>query len=544
MSEPVATKTIDFRLDDSKTEAEILALTDGDNKIMTASDTGNHWLINNSGVKTQVPDPNVGDAETIWTHGIEETPTDLLKYGPQLFANPGFDADTDWTKGTGWTIAAGVASKAAGVASSLSQSSIGVTATKLFRMSFEISGRTAGTVTPVAGSISGTAVSADGTYAENIVAAGSDAASLAADSAFDGDIDNFQITEVLPTYATHKPLILQRLENGFLHSEDLDNAAWSKSNTTINTNSGVDSPLIDRDTGLPIPYQGLIASVSNSTKSTFQSYTVSADGEHTIRAFLANAAHDWVAIWNVTSTLRANVNLNTGAVGTVSSGVTVSIIKHSEGCEVSVQMPMSVGVNDLRIYLETADESRTFIGDGVSDYILATGMQIRKGTIADNFPYAKTTDAPITGYQEYRHEDETVTEYRERLGLKELVGDSGERTGDFKTPIVGEEYFDGIEDGEQIYYQRFEGVGSAGTITLIPDGSGVTDIHSWGGSAINSASAPANRKYSLPNTYTGTLNSSADVTTGAGTTGLFLDLNSSLQQAGDSYKIRVRYMKS
>jgi hypothetical protein len=39
-------------------------------------------------------------------------------YFDSLVTNGTFDTDTNWTKGTGWTIAAGVASKSTGTASS------------------------------------------------------------------------------------------------------------------------------------------------------------------------------------------------------------------------------------------------------------------------------------------------------------------------------------------------------------------------------------------------------------------------------------------
>lgn len=56
MTEPTPTKSIDLRLDDSKTAAEIAALTDGDNKLMIASDTGDIWHIDPSGNKQNLSD--------------------------------------------------------------------------------------------------------------------------------------------------------------------------------------------------------------------------------------------------------------------------------------------------------------------------------------------------------------------------------------------------------------------------------------------------------------------------------------------------------
>jgi hypothetical protein len=42
-------------------------------------------------------------------------------YGAELVTNGTFDTDSDWTKGTGWTISGGAASKVTGVSSGLNQ---------------------------------------------------------------------------------------------------------------------------------------------------------------------------------------------------------------------------------------------------------------------------------------------------------------------------------------------------------------------------------------------------------------------------------------
>jgi hypothetical protein len=49
--------------------------------------------------------------------------------GSELVVNGGFDADTDWTKGTGWTIAGGTATKVGGGGTELKQSGILAAAT-------------------------------------------------------------------------------------------------------------------------------------------------------------------------------------------------------------------------------------------------------------------------------------------------------------------------------------------------------------------------------------------------------------------------------
>ncbi len=55
--------------------------------------------------------------------GYQLNPANIVPtlLGAQLFTNPGFDSDTAWTKGSGWTIADNVASHAAGLAGNITQ---------------------------------------------------------------------------------------------------------------------------------------------------------------------------------------------------------------------------------------------------------------------------------------------------------------------------------------------------------------------------------------------------------------------------------------
>lgn len=111
-----------------------------------------------------------------------------------VITNGGFDADTDWVKGVGWSIAAGVASHAAGTGSALgSTAAAKITATYLHV--FTLLNYIAGTVTPRAGA-NGTGRSANGTFTELITAAAATTIDFLAGSTFDGDIDNVSAIEV------------------------------------------------------------------------------------------------------------------------------------------------------------------------------------------------------------------------------------------------------------------------------------------------------------------------------------------------------------
>lgn len=120
-------------------------------------------------------------------------------FGSELVTNGTFAADTDWTKGAGWTIAAGVAT-GTGTTANL-DGSVTVTAGKLYRLVYTISGFTAGTVRGAltgGTTTNGVTRSADGTYTEYLRAeAGNTTLSFDGVTAFTGNIDNVSLMEVL-----------------------------------------------------------------------------------------------------------------------------------------------------------------------------------------------------------------------------------------------------------------------------------------------------------------------------------------------------------
>lgn len=116
--------------------------------------------------------------------------------------NSDFATDTAWTKGTGWTIGAGVATKAAGSASTLSQV-VSVAQNGTFQLTYTIT-RSAGSITPrLVGSttVTGTTRSASGTYTETLTApAGTVTFELSADASFAGTVDNVYLRSGSSSY--------------------------------------------------------------------------------------------------------------------------------------------------------------------------------------------------------------------------------------------------------------------------------------------------------------------------------------------------------
>jgi hypothetical protein len=121
-------------------------------------------------------------------------------YFDGLVTNGTLDADTDWTKGTGWTISGGVATSATATAGALVQT-ISLVAGRSYAVQYEITAYTSGSVlpifiggTPVIGS-SGSGLGVKTAYIT--AAAGNNQLSLSKNGSADAySIDNVSVFEV------------------------------------------------------------------------------------------------------------------------------------------------------------------------------------------------------------------------------------------------------------------------------------------------------------------------------------------------------------
>jgi hypothetical protein len=117
---------------------------------------------------------------------------------PELVVNGDFDTDTDWTKGTGWTISAGAARGTAGFSSLLtSQLSLDLEPGAYNLLEFDAT-VVAGTVTPRIGTTDiGAAVSTTGRYRRAFYTGTGGTLSFFKNDAFGGTLDNVSVTQLL-----------------------------------------------------------------------------------------------------------------------------------------------------------------------------------------------------------------------------------------------------------------------------------------------------------------------------------------------------------
>lgn len=146
--------------------------------------------------------------------------------GRDIVINGGFDADSDWTKGDGWSISGGLASSDG---SQTTYSNIYESYTvlgKTFEVTFTVSNYSTGLVRFIVGDTGvGTNRSADGTYTETIVGAGSlNRIHIQANADFVGSIDNVSVKQLNIAASTSYPGS-ELLNDG--NMEAADTSAWT-----------------------------------------------------------------------------------------------------------------------------------------------------------------------------------------------------------------------------------------------------------------------------------------------------------------------------
>ena len=222
-------------------------------------------------------------ATRVNSEGLIETASVL---GSELITNGDFATDTIWVKGTGTTISGGKANLSNGNAVALYQD-IG-TQSGLVEVTFTVTNYTSGTLNVYSGSNQSATdinvvANALGTYTFNVIRTGGNANIIFGSlSNFTGSIDNVSIKEVITlnvpridyTSGCGSLLLEPQRTNLATYSEQFDNAAWTKSNTTISANAttspdgtiNADKLVEDTSTGIHIlqPTTPIVTVVSTS----------------------------------------------------------------------------------------------------------------------------------------------------------------------------------------------------------------------------------------------------------------------------------------
>ena len=173
-----------------------------------------------------------------------------------------------------------------------------------------------------------------------------------------------------------------------LYSEQFDNAAWTKTNTTITANA----------TTSPDGYANadkLVEDTSTGTHQIQKILTVSAATVYTTSVFVKYAGREWIRFTDAQSSNRIHFNTLTGVFGTTSGTVIdYNSTTLGDGWYKLSLTTTSVGTAYTpRITLAEADNDITYTGDGTSG-VYIYGAQLEAGAYATS--YIPTLGAAVT----------------------------------------------------------------------------------------------------------------------------------------------------
>ena len=215
----------------------------------------------------------------------------------EIAQNGSFTTDTLWTKGAGWTIAAGVATATGAISTAISQAPVlAVLAGQAYAVTYTIT-RSAGGLIPSIGGQNGTERTASGTYREIIIAAGSTPLAFTGNG-FTGTLDDVSVT-----VATSQPMAL------------LPTSAYTINGTTLTFATAPALGVTNIDVRSPSSLVGAAATSANLAQlyaaNALTSQTAAAISASSVAGYAA-ARNQWT--FSTTTTMAApgtaNLRLN------------------------------------------------------------------------------------------------------------------------------------------------------------------------------------------------------------------------------------------
>ena len=211
------------------------------------------------------------------------------EYGSELVTNGDFATDSDWTKGTGWTISGGTANcDGTQSGNTLLYQNIGHSSNTLYRLEFTISNYVSGTIDFALDSPFFGATNTNGTFVFDITPSSGGNFIVRADEDFVGSLDNISVKEITTngdftfsrgsnltaTRVDSNGLIEKGRENLLTQSNNFSDSDWTKFGTITLTSgqSGYDGSndawLYESETSV----HSLLQYVSGSSVYSFSVY--------------------------------------------------------------------------------------------------------------------------------------------------------------------------------------------------------------------------------------------------------------------------------
>jgi len=186
------------------------------------------------------------------------------------------------------------------------------------------------------------------------------------------------------------------------NSEVLSN--WTQVRATISSNAITS----------PDGYQnadGIVASTANDDHFISQNIAVTAI-PYTFSAFVKKGSKNWVRLWETSTNVSVDFNLETGATGTTVGSVTSKGTQdYGNGwLRCYITYTATAGTNAFRVYAMEADNDKTFIGDGSTVDIYVWGINLTATSYLQS--YIPTLSTAVT----------RVADTASKTGISSLIG--------------------------------------------------------------------------------------------------------------------------
>jgi len=346
-----------------------------------------------------LPSDGVGDFDfTRNSSATRIAPTGFIQevgaFGSELVTNGNFDNNSDWSLGSGWSISGG---NAVGVtASGNLQQNIGVIASKQYKLTFNVTAYTSGSLSVDLGGSSAQTTSGVGLKTFNFTTTSTGNLRFYGGS-FSGSIDNVSVIEIIG----NKSRLNYDLLNGkvvncphyllepastnlITYSEDFSDSSWTKTNLTVSSNQII-SPNGSLNADLLIPNtNNIVHTVFAQTVVGNQSYTV----------FLKAGGYNYAFLGqnNASDTDGAFFDLINGIVAKNTSTLSASIKDYGNGW-FRCSLIGSFSTSFRNVCVSENGQSFVFAGDGVKG-IYSWGAQIEALTYPTS--YIPTNGTAIT----------------------------------------------------------------------------------------------------------------------------------------------------
>ena len=316
-------------------------------------------------------------------------------FGSELVTNGSFDTDSNWLKGTGWSIANGIASKVAGSSGELVQLSVFPSGflSKTFKITFTLE-VTAGSVRLRAGTNNQSYLNSSGTYSYTLTPAGNDQLKFDADSSFAGSVDNVSCKEITGDRArlnyeiegglvnTKPSLLLEPQRTNLVsYSENFSQSYWAKNKLTVTPNAII-SPTGELNASLIQE-----TSYTSSTNSVQLQNAISLSaGTYTLSFYVKNNKGRYLGIsfGSGSERVRTNFDFNTNTFkalslsGTTTGSASFTTLGDFYRLSVTATFPSTVSANITITPLATDTNPFAALQDSDNRSFYMWGVQLEQ----------------------------------------------------------------------------------------------------------------------------------------------------------------------